>query len=637
MPSFPVRRSQLISPFGVGALQVIQDGSSVITAGLDHWFRREDGSSDSNTIDLQEFMLEEWRLEQLLGVDYFMLPPDSRMMNSGGEPVPNSRLTVPFLKFPQWHFCPRCKILKQFPLTTQRKQKCTECSKNGNTSYMVQVPIVAICEHGHIQDFPWREWVHRSANPRCNGPLSLIATGGASLAAQKIVCGNPECGAERTLASITSANPDGSTFLSKNLEGGDSDFVYMCRGLRPWLHDQVGNTCTKHLRGSLRSAANLYFADVKSAIYIPRGDGSVSADLIEILEQPEVRTLVRLLAQVGSLLPEAVRQYYREILQPYSDQQLEQAFRIITGQASSSKSQAVPVVISEDPETAFRRSEYEVLSEPRDDKQLTISRESLQNYDSAFREYFDKVLLIPRLIETRAFTGFSRIYPENELSPEQHRFELRREQPQPGKSWLPAYRVYGEGIFLMVNEARLRQWETEPIVQKRIRPLVDRYKQLQEERHLRDRPLSPRFVLLHTISHLLINQLTFECGYSTAALRERLYISVNEIAPMSGILIYTASGDAEGTLGGLVRMGRAGYLEPLFARAIDKAAWCSADPVCMEIGSSAGQGPDSCNLAACHNCSLVPETSCEEFNRFLDRALVVGEPGANLPGFLSVA
>jgi hypothetical protein len=43
----------------------------------------------------------------------------------------------------------------------------------------------------------------------------------------------------------------------------------------------------------------------------------------------------------------------------------------------------------------------------------------------------------------------------------------------------------------------------------------------------------------------------------------------------------------------------------------------------MEIGEH-GQGPDSCNMAACHNCGLVPETACEEFNRFLDRALLVG-------------
>jgi hypothetical protein len=119
-----------------------------------------------------------------------------------------------------------------------------------------------------------------------------------------------------------------------------------------------------------------------------------------------------------------------------------------------------------------------------------------------------------------------------------------------------------------------------------------------------------------------MNQLTYECGYSSAALRERLYISGGE-TPMAGILIYTAAGDAEGTMGGLVRMGKHDYFEPTLLTAIEAARWCSADPVCMEIGQS-GQGPDSCNLAACHSCALVPETACEEFNRFLDRGLVIG-------------
>jgi hypothetical protein len=121
-----------------------------------------------------------------------------------------------------------------------------------------------------------------------------------------------------------------------------------------------------------------------------------------------------------------------------------------------------------------------------------------------------------------------------------------------------------------------------------------------------------------------MNQLTFDCGYSSAALRERLYASSREGRNEAGLLIYTAAGDAEGTMGGLVRMGKPGYLEEVLDTALAGARWCASDPVCMEIGSTSGQGPDSCNLAACHSCCLVPETACEEFNRFLDRGLLVG-------------
>jgi hypothetical protein len=142
-------------------------------------------------------------------------------------------------------------------------------------------------------------------------------------------------------------------------------------------------------------------------------------------------------------------------------------------------------------------------------------------------------------------------------------------------------------------------------------------------RGLQGRNLSPRFVLIHTLAHLMINELVFACGYSSASLRERLYVSEAANRQMAGFLLYTAAGDSEGTMGGLVRMARPDNLRSVFASALSNARWCSTDPVCMDAGEK-GQGPDSCNLAACHGCALLPETSCEEFNRFLDRGLVIG-------------
>jgi uncharacterized protein DUF1998 len=142
-----------------------------------------------------------------------------------------------------------------------------------------------------------------------------------------------------------------------------------------------------------------------------------------------------------------------------------------------------------------------------------------------------------------------------------------------------------------------------------------------------------RYLLVHTFAHILINQLVFECGYSAASLRERLYVSADPAAPMAGLLVYTAAGDSEGTLGGLVRLGQPERLGPVVRRALSRASWCSADPVCSEhLG---GQGSKLANLAACHACVLLPETSCETINQGLDRALVVGTPAARGRGFMS--
>jgi len=161
--------------------------------------------------------------------------------------------------------------------------------------------------------------------------------------------------------------------------------------------------------------------------------------------------------------------------------------------------------------------------------------------------------------------------------------------------------------------------------------LIRQYNRKRRERGQVVRVLSPKFILLHTFAHILINQFSYECGYGSSALRERIYCdSEFPDNAMNGILIYTASGDSEGSLGGLVRQGQPGNLENIVRNSLVTAQWCSFDPVCID---SPGQGPDSCNLAACHGCSLLPETSCEEGNRLLDRAMLIGTPDTPDIGF----
>ncbi len=626
MAKYALRRAQLIAPFGTGALQVVSDGTSVITAGLDHWYEREEGAGD---VDAAEFRLDEWRLQERLGVDHFLQPPDSRSRRRGQD-VPNTGLTVPLLRFPQWHFCPRCRRLWRLPLTARGRQRCQACLQAGKKVYLAQVPFVAMCEQGHLQDFPWHEWVHRSAKPECPGALYLYATGGASLSAQRVEC--KLCGKERNLGQITTAYANGTTYLSLSLDSSGTE--YLCQGGRPWLGTEEGEPCDSHLRGSLRSASNLYFADVQSAIYLPRGNENVPAELVELLEAPPLRSLVDFLAKMGQLGMAGTLLLGQQprILKGYEAGQIDRAARIVAGVEGNGG--AVPAVeVEEDEETAFRRAEYRALRQARQEEQLTVEVAPLEQYGMDFQRFFDTVGLVTRLRETRALAGFGRVFPPGGQNETGRQRQLRRELPVAGENWLPAYRVYGEGIFLSLREELVRDWEAEAAVVARVRPLLQRFHAVQEARRLRERPLGPRFLLLHTLSHLLINRLTFECGYSTAALRERLYVSADAREPMAGILIYTAAGDAEGTMGGLVRMGRPGNLEPVFERALAEARWCSADPVCSEIGSRSGQGPDSCNLAACHNCALIPETACEEFNRFLDRTVVVGEPMGAIRGF----
>jgi hypothetical protein len=612
---------------------VVKDGTSLIAAGLDHWFKPEE-EDDKNIIKIDAFKIEEWRLQKRFNVDHFRLPPDYRRPFNpfGNAEKVNTRLTVPFLRFPQWHFCPvfTCRRLALVPLVLRKSPECPDCAKRGRKVRMVQVPIIAMCEDGHIQDFPWREWVHRTESPECQQPMKLIATGGASLAAQKVVCG---CNRERNLASITEGYTDRTTFLSKNLNAGEG--VFYCRGCRPWTGEETESGCSNHLRGSLRSASNVYYAQVRSAIFLPQTSELAPGELVELLTQPPLTTAIDIAQNFDhQVTPAYLRKHHFDLLVDFTDEQITASLNVLSNNSESQEEEEINISDS-DYESRFRRAEFKVLREPQNESQLLSRKADLTKYTDIAVKFFSRILLVDKLRETRVLTGFTRVYAENDIDQASKAAMLWKSPPKnPAEAWLPAYMVFGEGIFFEFDENRLQEWERSfPAIQNRVSELACKNVAASGKRGISYKEISPRFLLLHTFSHLLMNQLTFECGYSSAALRERLFVSTDTEAPMAGLLIYTADGDAEGTMGGLVRMGKSGYLEPVIQRAIEAARWCSADPVCMETGASGGQGPDSCNLAACHSCSLVPETACEEFNRFLDRAVIVGDGSSNIPPY----
>jgi hypothetical protein len=643
MSSRPFRRANFITPFGPGAISVAPDGTAAITAGLDHWYETPPSRNKAN-YDISEFKFHEWRLERDLSLDHLRLPPDYRTPTKGqraaGDAEVNLLMQVPLLRFPRWHVCTnlKCQTLREFPMSAKEQPTCDHCQNDFKRPRpMIQVQFIAMCEEGHIQDFPWREWVHSSVNPSCNGRLRFFGMGSATLGGRYVKC---ECGKQRDLSGILNNSmvprKEGEplTFLSAKLSADGTP--YRCTGLRPWLGEKAGQGCGSPLFGTLRGATNVYFPIVRSSIYLPLQDQGTPAELTSILEEEKVRTN---LATIKRLTPDVTPELLREelkisfpgIFDKFPDEDVDRGIREIElGETAN-----VGIEFEGDePETSFRRAEYEVLSTGLNHEELVVKPVDIARYEAPISKYFSKVQLIKTLRETRVFTGFSRLNSQESLSREDRVSQLWRHPDTQATNWLPAYKVYGEGLFVEVREDLLRSWEQSPSVVSRIRRLDQRYQRLVQERGYAELTVSPRFILLHTLSHLLINQLVFDCGYSSAALRERLYVSDNPDAPMAGILIYTASGDSDGTMGGLVRMGEPGYLEPVIVSAVRNASWCSSDPVCMELGAS-GQGPDSCNLAACHSCSLLPETSCERFNRFLDRWTVVGSHEAEESGFFS--
>lgn len=270
--------------------------------------------------------------------------------------------------------------------------------------------------------------------------------------------------------------------------------------------------------------------------------------------------------------------------------------------------------------------EWEIFSGQR---QINVSRK-LEIVSipapAGFEDSFENSMQVPRLSEVRAMYGFTRISTQQELDlgiiSEQHVAPLTREAP----TWLPAYESYGEGIFLRLREDRLQSWEQLPAVQKHDRAFFLAHKAWRKSRRFQDTDAGYpglRFVLLHSLAHALMQQITLDCGYTAASVRERLYCRTPDMpgGPMAGILLYTAATDSEGTLGGLVSLGNPETLGRYLEQALENMRICTSDPLCAERKPEADgrviQG------AACHACLFAPETSCECGNRYLDRNVLV--------------
>ncbi|NDV43082.1 DUF1998 domain-containing protein [Flagellimonas sediminis] len=605
-----IRLGQLLSPFGIGQLVNFPNDETLMICGLDAWdeiIEQRIQNAGFDHIERDEFVIREPRLEQLLGVNQFRKPFPFRENSKK-----NSRLTIPGVRFPQWHYCMKCSVMRQIELNRQENPRCSSGECRGR---LIPVRFVAVCPQGHIQDVPFLDWVHPDGLDDERHVLSYSGgKGSGDLSSIIIQC---SCGQRRTLGGI--------------MNEGALDGISTCSGHRPWL-GPIGirqpQPCEHSLRVLIKGSSNVHYAMIKSALYLPQV-GDTTSELVQRIIEREEEALCsfyeldndgRVLRVYLQTLPEV------KLGRITVDALLEQ----VIGFMESGKDNVDQEINSD---FDIRIQEYQYLNVGRDsentDFKAVINQFSSTEEGEFLSEYFDHITLIEKLRETRVFAGFSRLSSEDgKLSKDRI-----KDLSIVDKDWLPAHVVYGEGIFIKFSDEKLDEWSSQS--NSNLHDLIGRYHTEQARRmnDYQNRDITPSFILLHTFSHLLINRLCYNCGYGSSSLRERIYFSSSADQRMNGILIYTSSGDSEGSMGGLVRQGRELNFYRLVKEIIEDARWCSADPVCMDVGSSTGQGPDSLNGAACHNCAIVPETSCEEFNKLLDRSALIGTNNENNLGF----
>jgi len=620
-----IRIGQLIAPFGPGALYSDSRGVSVIIAGLDHWFAP---SCNDGNLYLDEFAVFEPRLSALLRVDRFRRPADYR----GDYRQQNAKISTPVLRFPRWYREVTTGHLKKFNLETGRVDRG-----------WVPVRFIAACKAGHLGDFPWKEWI----KCQCQGEehLYLHDSGGADLSGVFVECRS--CGRRRSLAGVT-------WFDEQREPGEQSTFQkagIQCQGYRPWLGDvTMGEPCQSPLVGALINQSSLYFAKVMSSISLP--DLTIENDE-DIRLRNDIETCEANLGSAKTLWrmhqEESAVDVINGALERIGVHAERERIRNVLEMLFSVNSHEPPNnnFVPEQPEErhlSFRREEFNILRTGiNDDLRSPDLRIIPTEVQEDISRWIGKVHLVERLRETRAFYGFSRLQPDDhplDDMPDRAMRQLFLHPPQDNlEKWLPAVTVYGEGLYIELSEKAISDWIEANLhwldnrLKERFRMSLANVPQVLAPSTGATLEWTARYLLVHSLSHILINQMVFEAGYSSAALKERLYVSADNVAPMAGMLIYTAAGDSEGTLGGLVRIGHKDRLGQLIKKAVSRASWCSSDPVCSE--NLGRQGTRLANLAACHACIMLPETACETINNGLDRAMAVGTPDAREHGFFN--
>jgi hypothetical protein len=638
-----IRVGQLIAPFGPGSLYTDRRGVPHIVCGLDHWYMRWDQSLGLVPCENRgEFERVEPRLSSLLHIDRFCVPPDYRHVRRGTSAPPNAMLYVPAQRFPCWYRHTRTGEMRRFNLNTNRIERPA-----GGGRWQ-PVRFVSVCVGGHLSEFPWKQWI----GCQCADETNFILTdrGGSELSSIRIECRSCPADSQgrrgRTLAGTT-VRPD----VASGEQSAFQQAGITCSGDRPWLGEGANQQqCNHPLIGALINQTNLYFPKTISAIGLPdlQPQNDSVARLKNQIEIEPTLGVARTLWNMGNRA-ETVAMIQAALAGRNIDSesaQVEEALESLFNPAGAAfPSDAKTPAYPESELLAFRRAEFNVLrNEVNDPEHVPNLRVIPTSVPNELTSWITKVNLVERLRETRAFFGFDRLEQNSNTSlvgmPEAAMEQLFRNPPmQPQDRWLPAIEVFGEGIYLELDEGAVKEWQasqTDWLANRLddgfIGRLGDVFQTLPPLGQA-SRDWAARYLLVHSLAHILINQLVFECGYSTASLRERLYVSIDPEAPMAAFLLYTSAGDSDGTLGGLVSLGRPERLGQLVIRALVRASWCSADPVCSE--NLGGQGSKLANLGACHACILLPETSCETINQGLDRALILGIPDSREHGFLS--
>ncbi len=578
-----VRLSQLLNVYGPGALVDLPRHSAVVS-GIDFWV------GDKRRIHEERLSL---KVAAALGRRDAvpLLEPPIQRDREDAEPA-----GIPVFQFPEW-FVAQVPARRRPLVHLSRLEKGKYEADDRRKVPVVPVRFVQACILGHLSDIDWYRFIHEEAT-ECRRDLWMEERGSSGDLTDVVV--GCACGRERSMARAT-------------VRGRDT--LGFCSGSRPWLGRDGRERCggkegkPQPARLLIRSASDAYFPQILRVISIPDREQTVRQavsalwdDFLQFVEAP------------GALAGERKRPKVAAALAGLKDEEVWSEIQERKGGGPGSGGRKV----KEAELATLLATEQETGEDVPEGADFHARRLPLPSPRVGALAKVDRVVLVNRLREVAALVGFTRFESQAPDIDGEISLDVKTAPLAETTSWVPAVENRGEGVFLSLDAAAVKAWLARPAVKERGERLARAFQQWKERRQDRksDFPGLP-YVLLHSLSHLLLTAVALDCGYAVSSIRERIYVGEGAY----GILLYTATPDAEGTLGGLVEVGR--RLDTHLGRALALGRLCSNDPICAQHAPEDVQEERFLHGAACHGCLLIAETTCERRNDFLDRALVV--------------
>lgn len=596
-------KSKMISSYGgIGSVVETLD-NSVIIETFDNWFY------PSEQDRLERYIITDDRILSRIRYIFKNLQYIAKIPDEYDKVV-----SVKSNYFPKWFYCPNCK---KFDSYSNWKKNWHDSGVNLEKFYppkcytnnckeieLEQVRFVMTCPNGHIQDIPWQYWNNR--NSEISHDISIEEDGEENIGGRINLIFEKCCNDQKLVYKVSRENSELSGIhircescgKSEDL-GGIFGFKMKCNGNVQWLDVRNHQSCEEKLKVVIKSSNSIYYSNIISSIYIPVNQIQLSEQhrilISNWLDRGKSKTQIIDDMKLDYNVPESITNKFLESGEDYISEQ------------------------------AFREVEYDYFlsKELETEKDIKFSKIDVREIIPCL----ETIIRIDKLKQISIQTSFTRQLPidvdaillkEDDFN--QIQYEVKRQSTSKNNintRFLPGVESFGEALLFIMDKEKILNWSAVEEIRDRV-TLIKNCATNSQRNFIRRKSqiVTPVFILIHTLSHIIIKELEYVCGYPAASLRERIYVGDN----MFGFMIMAIEG-SEGSLGGLVsQCNDIDNLKRIIKSALERARDCSSDPICW---NSDGQGVENLNLAACYSCALLPDVSCEELNCFLDRQLLI--------------